>query len=215
MTKLTLFGLALAFSASAGATQFFNANAPADNAATRTSFLAAAGVASGQYFEDFESYALNTNMEGVVLGGGLTLHNSGNGSLLIKGAGGFGGSNPIGNRGLQHNESQYLEVILPTPAVYFAAYDIDQTSTTIIVTYSDGTKQNFNLEGTGGSGNSAEFFGLVTENGLHISKLQFDASGDGSWGLDNFEYGVESVPEPATLTVLCLAAFASLRRRKK
>ncbi|MBX3110740.1 MAG: PEP-CTERM sorting domain-containing protein [Fimbriimonadaceae bacterium] len=177
--------------------------------------MAAAGVANGQYLQDFESYDLDTDMEGAAIGGGATLHNSGTGGLLIKGAGAFGGSNPIGDRGLFHNESSYVDLNFATPALYFGAYDIDSSGTDIKVTFSDGSTHVFSTESTGASGDSAEFFGLVAENGLNFTKIQFDGSGVGGWGLDNFEYGVESVPEPASLSVMAVGGLALLRRRKK
>ena len=213
--KLTTIAIATAVCASAGATQFFNADSPANNVATRANFLTAAGVVSGEHFEDFESYAIDTNMQDAVLAGDLKLHNSGTGSLLIKGAGAFGSSNPIGNRGLWHNESTWLELVFQTPALYIGLYDIDQAGATVKLTYTDGSTQNFSLDTTGGSGNTAEFFGFVAEGGLNITKVQMDASGDGGWGIDNLEYGVEAVPEPATLSVLALAGLAALRRRTK
>lgn len=212
MKKLLIPALAIV-ATGAQATIFFDASTPADNATTRADFLAAAGVSAGEYFEDFEGYALNTDMEGASLAGGVTLHNSGTGLFQIRGSGQFGGSNPIDAKGLWQNETAYLEVIFSNPATYFAAYDIDHTGTNVIVTYSDGSSEQLHLDSTGGSGNTAEFHGFVAENGLNITKLQYDSAGDSSWGLDNFEYG--AVPEPASLTLLGIGALALLKKRKQ
>lgn len=212
--KNILIVAAIAVGASANATQFFNSATFGNNAATRADFLTAAGVASGQHFEDFESYAVDTNMDGANLAGGASLANTGSGSLLIKSASSaFGGSNPIDTKALRHNESAYVEVSFSNAATYFGAYGIDHGTTTVIVTYDDATTENFSLEQTGASGNSAEFFGFVAEGGKNISKLQFDATGDGEWGLDNFEYGV--VPEPTTMSLLALGVLAALKRKRR
>ncbi len=170
-------------------------------------------MTSGEFFEDFESYAIDTNMHGAALAGGVTLENTGTGELLIKSAASdFGGSNPIDTKALRHNESPYVEVVFTNSANYFGGYGIDHGATQAILTLSDNSTESFTLNNTTSGGDSAQFFGFVAENGLTISKIQFDATGDAEWGLDNFEYGV--VPEPATITFLGLGALALLRRKK-
>lgn len=210
-TLIVLAGLAVANVASA--TLFFNAATTANNAAVRADFLAAAGVAQGQYLQDFESYAINADLQNAVVDGGLMFTNTGSGVLQARGAGAFGGSSPYGERGMWHNESAWLVLdFSANNALYVGGFDIDQGGATVRVTYSDASTQNFSLETTGSGGQSGEFWGLVAENGLNIAKVEFDASGDGGWGLDNIEYGV--VPEPMTMTLLGLGAAALLRRKK-
>ncbi len=197
----------------ASATLLFNSSAPANNATVRADFLAAAGVAQGQYLQDFESYALNADLQNAVVDGGLMFTNTGSGVLQARGASAFGGSSPFGARGMWQNESPWLVLdFSANNALYVGGFDLDQGGATVRVTYSDASTQNFSLEGTGSGGQSGEFWGLVAENGLNIAKVEFDATGDGSWGLDNIEYGV--VPEPMTITLLGLGAAALLRRKK-
>ena len=111
MNRLLLSAGIFCVAASSMATMFFNSSNQSNNATTRSNFLAAAGVANGEFIQDFESFDLGTNMIGVDIGGGVTIQNSGSGVVDIRGAGAFGGSNPIGDKGLWHNESQYLELM--------------------------------------------------------------------------------------------------------
>lgn len=212
--KLLIVALGLATAQLASATLLFNASTPADNAATLAAFRAAAGITSPQFFEDFESYTVGTPMNGVTVTGGMTLFNSATDTMEIRGPGAFGGSNPIGQRGLFKREAPWLVMDFSSgPALYVGAYDIDSGGAPVRVTYSDNSTQTFNLETTGAAGDSAEFFGFVAENNLLITKVEVDGSGSSGWGLDNIEYGV--VPEPATLSVLGVLAIAALRRKKK
>ena len=213
--KRTLLMIAVVGVASqAMATQYFNSTSSSNRDDARTDFLAAAGVAGGQFFQNFESYDLGQNMLGVDVGGGLTIGNSGSGLVDIRGDNAFGGSDPIDTKGLWHNESAWLELnFTGGPASYIGGIDIDHGSGTIRVTYTDTTTETFVTEGTGAGGDSGEFWGLVSENDLFITKVEFDVSGDRSWGLDNLEYGV--VPEPATMSLLGLGAAALVARRRK
>ncbi len=199
----------------AHATLFFNSTSNANGAAERDLWLNAAGVTTPDYLVDFESFALNTNMDDVAHAGTLVTRNSGNGPMDVRGSGAFGQSNPIGQRGLWHNESPFLVLDFTSgPVSYVGGWDIDQSGGPLLVTFSNGDTQTFTLDTTGGSGNSAEFWGLVVDDGRYITKLEFDVTGDGSWGLDNIEYS-EAVPEPATLTILGLAALGAARKRKQ
>lgn len=199
----------------AHATLFFNSTSNANGAAERDLWLTAAGITTPDHLVDFESFALNTNMDDFAHAGTLVTRNSGNGSMDVRGPGAFGQSNPIGQRGLWHNESPFLVLDFTSgPVSYVGGWDIDQSGGPILVTFSNGDTQSFTLDTTGGSGNSAEFWGLVVNDGRYITKLEFDVTGDGSWGLDNIEYS-EAVPEPATLAILGIAALAAARRRKQ
>src|SRR5690606_18944808 len=95
MRKFLIIVASVAVASPSFATLYFNSATPANNAATRASFLAAAGVGSGQFFEDFESYALNTDMNGASLAGGLVMNNTGTGLMDIRGGTSFGGSTAI------------------------------------------------------------------------------------------------------------------------
>lgn len=209
-------GCAVMGSASA-AVMFFNSTTPAGNAAERATWMTAAGIGSPTYLEDFEAIALDTNVHGVTLTGGLVITDtSGPAAAFVRGDSSFfGGSNPVGTRSLAHNELAYLQLDFAGGVDYVGGLDIDHTGTGIIVTYSDSSTSTHTLEGTGVSGDSAEFWGFYRNDQPKIVRLQMNAAGDGEWGIDNIEFGPEPVPEPATMALVGFALGAVVRRRSR
>lgn len=220
-----VFGVAALGSALAGSAfgsvQFFNSDVPADNATTRASWLSAAGVGTPAFLEDFESSALlNVNVSGVsgLLAGSLTITDtSTEGEAFVRNSSSyFGGSNPVGSQALAHNERQYLQLDFGAGGVdYVGGLDIDHGVTTVIVTYVGGGTSTHSLEGTGSSGDTAEFWGFFRNDMPRITRIEMDASGDGEWGVDNLEFGAAPVPEPATIALVGMALAAAARRRAK
>jgi hypothetical protein len=62
--------------------------------------------------------------------------------------------------------------------------------TTGIVTFVGGGTAAISLDSTGLSGDTAEFFGIFRNDMPQITRIQLDASGDGSWAIDMIEYGL-------------------------
>lgn len=202
---------------SSGAVQFLNSTSFAGNAAMRTSWLTAAGITGGQYFIDFESYSVGTNLNGVDLGGGVTLSHPTASALVQSSPTFFGSSNPIDTKALALGENAgVITLNFATPVDYIGGYDIDQPGATLRATLTDNSTISFSWDSTGSSGNSAEFWGLWRNDAAAISKVEFVATngGDGEWGLDNLEYG--AVPEPGTMIVVGAGlALTQLRRRRR
>lgn len=196
---------------------FFNSATSGGNVAMRSSWLAAIGITGGQYFNDFESYAVGTNLNGVDLGGGVTLSHPTSSALVQSAASFFGGSNPIDTKALALGETvSAITLNFATPLNYIGGYDIDQPGATLRVTLTDNSTFSFGLDTTGSSGDSAEFWGVWRNDAAAISKVEFLATngGDGEWGLDNIEYG--AVPEPGTMIVVGAGlALTQLRRRRR
>ena len=114
-------------------------------------------------------------------------------------------------RAAQHDEAPYLEFGLSAdPADYFGFYDIDHATGTLIVTYTEDTTDSFCPESTGGSGNSAEFFGVYRNDMPRIKLIQINIGADAEWGVDNLEYN-SVIPEPATWSLLLGAVGVSRR----
>ncbi|MBX3112397.1 MAG: PEP-CTERM sorting domain-containing protein [Fimbriimonadaceae bacterium] len=67
-----------------------------------------------------------------------------------------------------------------------------------------------------GGANNPSFTGVATGSSMTFTWVgsNLQGVGDESWGLDNVWVKTESVPEPATMTVLALGGLAALRRRK-
>lgn len=193
----------------------FNAATPGDNAATRTAWLAAAGVLAPEFTEDFESYAIGTSLQGTPLAGGVTITDT-NAAPIISvqsSSAFFGGSVPFG-QGLALREGHTYNFAFATPVAYIGMYDIDQGDSDIRVFLSDSTFVDFlNLDSTNSSGSSGEFFGFVASGVSIVGISYFADGGDNETGLDNIEFGV--VPEPATITILGIGAAAILRKRRK
>lgn len=197
----------------------FNSPDPSANVSTRASWLSAIGISSPNYLVDFETgFSHAQNVSGIpgLFPGNMVITDTSSANLaqVITGAGLFSGSNPVGAFALRQNEDPYLEFdFAGAPVDYFAIQDIDQAHTTGIVTFVGGSTTTFSIEGTVGSGDSAEFWGIYRNDRPQIVRVQFDASGDTYWGVDNIEYG--AVPEPASLiavtTGLALAAFRKRR----
>jgi PEP-CTERM motif len=197
---------------------FFNAPDFASANTFRASWLASGGIAAPQYLVDFEAgYAHNQNVHNTVFAGGMVMRDlsSANALLITNVPGSIGGSNPVGSFAVRHNEQPLLELDFSSFTIdYFGARDIDQFGSSIEVLLEDGSIQTFSIETTGVSGDSAEFFGFHTNGGPRIQRIRIDASGDGTWGIDNLEYG--RVPEPATMALvgLALAGLTVSRRRR-
>lgn len=217
--KRFVFFLALGVASghSFGSVLFFNSASFAGNGAMRSSWLTAAGITGGQYFVDFESYAVGTNLNGVDLGGGAALSHPTSTALVQSSASFFGSSNPIDTKALSLGEtSGTITLNFATPVDYIGGYDIDQPGATVRATLTDNSTISFSWDSTGSSGNSAEFWGLWRNDAAAISKVEFVATngGDGEWGLDNLEYG--AVPEPGTMIVVGAGlALTQLRRRRR
>lgn len=213
--KLTLIVTSLVLVTTSQATLFFNSTNNANGAAERNLWLTAAGITSPDILVDFENFAFNQDMNNVAHAGSLVTRNSGAGLMDIRGAGAFGSSNPIDTKGMWHDESQSIVLDFTSgPVSYVGGWDIDTGSWSITATFDNNETQVFSLDTTATSGNSAEFWGLVVNDGRKITKLELDGSGSGGWGVDNIEYN-DVVPEPATMTILGLAAIAAAKKRKR
>jgi hypothetical protein len=150
-----------------------------------------------EFFQDFETgftAGQNIHNDRTQLAGGLIIRDTGPGtpSARVQSSSSyFGGSVPIGNFALAHDEETYLELDFGSrPIDYLSLNDIDHTGTTIRVTFTTGQTFTFSIDGTAASGNSAEFVGIFRNDMPRISKVEMNASGDGEWGIDNLRYGV-------------------------
>ena len=211
-----VIGLLMSTRIAPAAIMTFNSLTPADNSATRSNWLTAVGIVAPEYLVDFESgFADNQDISGV---GGLfpgnliiTDTSASSDAIIRSGSGIINGSNPVGRFSVTHNEAAFLELdFSANPVDYIGFQDIDHTGTTGIVTFVGGGTANISFETTGGSGDSAEFFGIFRNDMPQITLVQLDSSGDGRWGIDTIEYA----PEPATMIVLTLGGLAALIRKR-
>jgi PEP-CTERM motif len=205
----------------------FESDSPAANASTRANWLTASGIVSPENLVNFESgFTNNENISGVtgLFPGGLVISDtsSAHAAIIKSGAGVIGGSNPVGMFSLTQNEQPYLQLDFSArPIDYLGFLDIDQAGTTGIITFVGGATANFSFGTTPSDGDSAQFYGIFDNNLPQITKIQFDASGDGIWGIDNIEFGANAavVPEPSSLVLFGIGgaialAVAQVRRKR-
>ncbi|MEQ8661891.1 MAG: VPLPA-CTERM sorting domain-containing protein [Gammaproteobacteria bacterium] len=206
--------------ASSAAVVTFN-SAGTDITVTRDDWLAAAGIVAPQYVVDFESgFVDGQNISGIggLFAGGLVIRDTSvaNSVTVEADAGGLGGSNPVGGFAIEHNETPYLVLdFSAAPVDYVAFRDIDHAGTQIRISFVGGGSTLTAIETTGAGGDSAEFVGVFRNDLPRITHLELDASGDGTWGIDDIEYGANAVPLPAAAWLLggALATLCAARRR--
>ena len=214
--RVALIGILMSTRIAQAGIMTFNSSTPANNSATRSNWLTAAGIVALENLVDFESgFADNQDISGVggLFPANLIITDTGSGNAIIRsGAGIINGSNPVGRFSVTQNESAFLELdFSANPVDYIGFQDIDHAGTTGIVTFVGGGTANISFETTAGGGDSAEFFGIFRNDMPQITLVQLDASGDGRWGIDTIEYA----PEPATLTLLALGSLALVRRKRR
>lgn len=186
----------------------------------RDAWLGAIGISDPQYLVDFETGFIDgQNISGVtgLFSGGLIITDTSNAAAASIEADndGIGGSNPIGSFALEHNEQKYLVLDFSSnPVDYIGFNDIDHTGTDVVVSFVGGSTATTSFEGTGASGDSAEFFAIFRNDMPQITKVELDASGDGTWGIDNLEYGVVPVPAAAWLFGFGLLGLIGIARKK-
>lgn len=185
----------------------------AGNGAARTTWLAAAGISSGDVMADFESIPLGNIHNQANVYPGLTVSSSNGAANVVSGTASTGGSNPIDLQALALREGVNYTLSFSSPIDYFAFYHMDLTTMSVTVTYTDGTTSVHSHNGSGSTGNTAVFFGFYRNDALAVSSILLRGSGgDGEAGLDNLEYG-NVVPEPASMAGLGMGAIWLLRRR--
>jgi hypothetical protein len=211
-------GLMAVVGAAQAGVYLVNSDAPSGNAAALNAWLSQIGCPP-EFLEDFETgFTVGQNLSGVagLLPGELVIRDTGPGTpsaAVQSSSTWFGGSNPIGTYAVAHDEQAYLELDFSArPVDYVSLYDIDHTGMDVTITFVGGGTASTHLETTGGSGDSAEFFGAYRNDQPRMTRLQLDASGDGRWGIDNLRYGL--VPEPATLALVALGGLGMLLRRR-
>jgi len=208
-------GLLAAAGTSFAQVTLFNSPDTTSNAATRTNWLTAAGVAAPDVMQDFESFSVGTNLSGVSLPGGMTITNTSNNSALVQSSSAFfGGSLPFGTNGLAAAENRVFEFTFTSPLTYLGLYEMDSSGTDYRVFLADNTFVDFNdLDPTASSGQSGEFVGFVTTGPAIVAMRVNTSGGDGEMGFDEVQFG--AVPEPATMAALGLGLAALLRRRAR
>ncbi len=180
-----------------------NSSSPGQNDATLAAWLGDVGIAEGdvEFFVDFElGFTEGQNVSGVPSlfpGGLIIVDTTGDDEAIISGnSSNIGGSNPVGEFAVTHNESPWLELDFSARSVDYVAFqDIDHTAVSGIVTFEGGGTNGFSIETTGTGGNSAEFFGIFRNDQPRITRVQMDASGDGEWAIDNIRYGRLGAPD--------------------
>ena len=198
----------------------FNSPSAAAAADTRDAWLNAIGITEPEFLIDFETgFTDGQNISGDSLVAGLVITDTSpaGAAIVSDSASDFGSSSPVGTFALAHNERAYLEFdFSASPVDYFGFRDIDQSSTSGIVTFVGGATEGISFETTATSGFSAEFFGLYRNDMPKIILVQLDANGDGEWGVDNLEFGSVVVPLPGAVYLLGSAlltfAFGAKRR---
>ena len=211
-----LFGLSC-LSAN-GAVSLTNSPNFADAPASRDAWLVDSGITSPQYLADFESgFSEEQNISGVtgLFSGGLVIRDTTpSNAAIIRTTGQIGSSNPVGNFAVTHNEGAFLVLdFSAAPVDYVAFRDIDSTSTSILLNFLGGGTETIAIDSTGASGDTAEFAGIFRNDQPRIVSVQLDADGDGTWGIDQIEYG--TIPEPSSLACMLLALTCLTRRRRK
>ncbi|MCC7257339.1 MAG: hypothetical protein IT486_03100 [Gammaproteobacteria bacterium] len=209
LLTVSVFLLAAAGSSHA-ALLIYNSNTPAGNAAARSQWLSAIGIASPPYVVDFESgFTSGQNVSGVtgLFPAGLVLGSSNGSAIIASGSGSIDGSNPVGAFALSHTASAILTLDLGFfPVDYLAFQDIDAGNTSITVTYvGGGTDMLDPLDLTGSGSDSAEFVGLFRNDMPRITRVDLTTTGGTLWGVDSVEYG-PAVPLPGALW-LAVTAF--------
>ena len=210
-----MIAMVLSVESRAAITVYNSANV-AGNSAMRISWLAGIGV-TPQHLVNFESGFIDgQNINGASFVGGMQIRDSGTGTPTVSiesTAGGIGGSNPVGIFSIEHDEQPFLILDFSAqPVDYIGLFEIDTTRVNYNITFVGGGTFSFSSDTTGGSGDSGEFIGFHRNDQPKITMVEMDASGDGVWGVDNFEYG--GVPEPSSILLLAMGMI-SLGRRKR
>ena len=212
-----------AFNTPAHALTAYNSSSFANNASTEGNFLTAIGE-SVDFFEDFETgYTDGDTLDGSTVDG-MTFNSGLDNPTVRSGTSPFGSSNPIGTFALKAVDASGLRFSLSFASAidYFSFYSLDHGAMTLNIGFEGGATQNFAVEGTTASGNSAEFFGLVGNGtaGDRIVSVGFsNVGGSAGFGVDNISWGkfdTPTVPLPAGFPLLLcgLAAFGWMRRRQ-
>lgn len=217
----------------ASALAIFNAPTPADVAARRDAWLDRIH-GSPQFRVDFETgFVAGQSIEAQpgLLPGGLVIRDASESTTItVEGAGSakLGGSLPVDSLALAAGSRQIILDFSAAPVDYVAFRDLDlagmpgdPTGAWVFpITGPYGSIAS--LDKTADDGASAEFFGLVVDDGLRIVQVTISAGSnfaDVEWGLDDLEYGRFYVPEPGAAALLAsglagiAARCARMRRR--
>jgi hypothetical protein len=231
LAPLGCAALAATAAGAASALAIFNAPTPADVAGRRAAWLDDIQAAP-QFRVDFETgFAAGQSIEaqpGLLPGGLVVRDASASTTISVEAAGSakLGGSLPVGSLALAAGSRQVVLDFSAAPVDYVAFRDLDLEGVTgdptgaWIVTVTGPLGSIRSLDKTAGTGASAEFFGLVVEDGLRIVEVSISGGGnfaDLEWGLDDLEYGRFPVPEPGAAALLAggLAGIAARRARRR
>lgn len=149
----------------------WNSTSVAGNAQALEDWLAAIGIAEEEvdHLIDFETgFTDGQNISGVedLFPGGLVIRDtsSANSVTIRSSSSYFGGSNPVGQFSISHNEQPYLELdFSASPVDYVSFQDIDQAGTTIVVDLADESTVSFGIETTATGGDQRRVRGHLPQ----------------------------------------------------